>query len=87
MERNNYEFMEIKNMGMIKLPKKSIDFFNSNYSNIFESGNLAEGDWNKKVAEWACKYTSASYSLAVNSNGSGMYAVLRLWKQYQGKKV
>jgi perosamine synthetase len=73
-------------MGMIKLPKKSIDFFNSNYTNIFESGKLAEGDWNKKVAEWACKYTSSNFSLAVNSNGSGMYAVLRLWKQYKQKK-
>ena len=73
-------------MGMIKLPKKSIDFFNNNYSNIFESGNLAEGDWNKKVAEWACKYTSANFSLAVNSNGSGMYTILRLWKQYKSKK-
>ena len=73
-------------MGMIKLPNKSIDFFNNNYSNIFESGNLAEGEWNKKVAEWACQYTSANYSLAVNSNGSGMYAILRLWKQYKGKK-
>jgi len=28
-------------MGMIKLPKKSIDFFNNNYLDIFESGNLA----------------------------------------------
>ena len=44
-------------MGMIKLPKKSIDFFNDNYPNIFETGNLAEGDWNIKVAEWSCKYT------------------------------
>ena len=73
-------------MGIIKLPKKSIEFFNKNYSNIFDSGNLAEGDWSKKVAQWACNYTSANYSLAVNSNGSGMYAILRLWKQYKQKK-
>ena len=53
-------------MGMIKLPNQSINFFNENYLNIFESGNLAEGEWNKKVAEWSCSYTSADYSLAVN---------------------
>lgn len=73
-------------MGMIKLPKKSIDFFNNNYLNIFESGNLAEGDWNKKVAHWACAYTSAKYALAVNSNGSGIFAILNIQKQYRGKK-
>lgn len=73
-------------MGMIKLPKKSIDFFNNNYLDLFESGNLAEGEWNKKVADWACKYTSAKCALAVNSNGSGVFAVLNILKQYRGKK-
>ncbi len=70
---------------MIKLPKKSIDFFNNNYSNIFESGNLAEGDWNKAVASWASEYTSAKYALSVNSNGSGVFAILNLMKHYRGK--
>ena len=72
-------------MGMIKLPKKSIDFFNNNYLEIFESGNLAEGDWNKKVAAWACTYTAAKYALAVNSNGSGVFAILNILKKYRGK--
>ena len=72
-------------MGMIKLPKKSIDFFNNNYLEIFESGNLAEGDWNKKVADWACTYTAAQYALAVNSNGSGVFAILNILKKYRGK--
>ena len=73
-------------MGMIKLPNQSKNFFNENYLNIFESGNLAEGEWNRKVAEWACKYTSSDYALAVNSNGSGIYAILRLLKEYRFKK-
>ena len=73
-------------MGMIKLPKKSIDFFNNNYLDIFESGNLAEGEWNTKVADWACEYTSAQCALAVNSNGSGVFAILNILKQYRGKK-
>ena len=73
-------------MGMIKLPNQSINFFNDNYLNIFESGNLAEGQWNKKVADWACKYTSADYALAVNSNGAGIFTLLRLMIEYRSKK-
>jgi len=73
-------------MGMIKIPTQSINFFNENYLNIFESGNLAEGEWNRKVAEWSCKYTLSDYALAVNSNGSGIYTILRLLKEYRFKK-
>jgi len=73
-------------MGMIKLPKESIIFFKNHYLDIFDSGNLAEGDWNKKVASWACEYTSAQYALAVNSNGSGLFAILNILKQYKSKK-
>ena len=72
-------------MGMIKLPKKSIDFFKNNYLEIFESGNLAEGNWNKKVASWTCNYTSAKFALAVNSNGSGVFAILNVLKHYKQK--
>ena len=32
-------------MGMIKLPEQSVSFFEDHYSEIFESGNLAEGKW------------------------------------------
>ena len=71
---------------MIKLPKKSIDFFNNNYLNIFESGNLAEGNWNKTVASWASEYTSAKYALSVNSNGAGVFAILNVLKHYRGKR-
>ena len=73
-------------MGMIKLPKKSIDFFNDNYPNIFESGNLAEGEWGNRVAEWSCVYTSSKHAVAVNSNGAGLFALLRILKQYRQKK-
>lgn len=73
-------------MGMIKLPKNSIEFFKDNYNDIFQSGNLAEGEWNKKIAKWACSYTAASYSLAVNSNGAGILALLNIMKKFRGKK-
>ena len=38
-------------MGVIKLPKNSIDFFKSNQNKIFKSGNLAEGSWNEQLSE------------------------------------
>ena len=37
-------------MGMIKLPQASLDFFYENSKEIFSTGELAEGKWNKKVA-------------------------------------
>lgn len=73
-------------MGMIKLPKKSKDFFLKNVEAIFNTGNLAEGEWNKKTAEWVCSYTAAPYSLAVNSNGAGLFTLLRILKQHRSKK-
>jgi len=72
-------------MGMIKVPKESIAFFNKHYLDIFESGNLAEGDWNEQVASWTCEYTFAEHALAVNSNGSGIFALLNILKHYRSK--
>lgn len=73
-------------MGMIKLPKESIEFFEQNYKQIFSSGELAEGKWNDAVADWTCEYTGAPNALAVNSNGTGLLALLRILKQYRLKK-
>lgn len=73
-------------MGMIKLPSESIKLFEDNYKQIFSSGELAEGKWNDAVANWACKYTGAVNALAVNSNGTGLFALLRILKQYRSKK-
>ena len=73
-------------MGMIKLPQASLEFFRENQEEIFSSGNLAEGKWNIAVAELTCNYTNSEHALAVNSNGSGIYTLLRLLKEYRGKK-
>ena len=73
-------------MGMIKLPQCSLNYFDEHYKEIFSSGNLAEGSWNKKVAEWACLRTSSPYGLAVNSNGAGLFALLRILNQYRNKE-
>ena len=43
---------------MIKLPKKSINFYNKNVNKIFSSGNLAEGDWNIKLQNRINKITN-----------------------------
>ena len=72
-------------MGMIKLPEQSINFFNKNYNSIFESGNLAEGPWNKEICNWTNNYTSAKFSEVFNSNGSGIFSILSVLKRYRGK--
>ena len=73
-------------MGMIKLPKQSVSFFENHYSEIFESGNLAEGKWISEVATWATKYTRAPYAHAVNSNGAGIFSILNILGRYFNKR-
>jgi len=73
-------------MGMIKLPEQSVLFFEDNYSEIFESGNLAEGKWISKVSGWASEYTGAPYAHAVNSNGAGIFSVLNVLGRYFNKR-
>jgi len=74
-------------MGIIKLPEKSLKYFEEHQQEIFKSGSLAEGPWNDKVASWAREYTGALKALAFNSNGSGLYTILRLLKRYKSKKT
>ena len=73
-------------MGMIKLPEQSVSFFEDHYSEIFESGNLAEGEWISKVATWATKYTGAPYAHVVNSNGAGIFSILNILGRYYKKR-
>lgn len=73
-------------MGMIKLPEQSISFFEDHYSEIFESGNLAEGKWIAEVATWATEYTGAPYAHAVNSNGAGIFSILNILGRYFNKR-
>ena len=65
-------------MGMIKLPNESLVFFNKHSSEIFKSGELAEGKWNQAVADWECNYSTSSNALAVNSNGASLLALLKI---------
>ena len=69
-------------MGTIKLPKNSINFFKINQDKIFESGNLAEGPWNEQLSEKIKSICNVTNAICVNSNGSGLVALLLIYKEY-----
>lgn len=73
-------------MGMIKLPEKAINFFKENLDEIFQSGNLAEGKWNSEVSNLAKKYCKIDHAVTTNSNGSGMVALLTVYRTYFTRK-
>ena len=66
-------------MGMIKLPENSINYFKSNLDEIFKSGNLAEGQWNKRLGDYVKDLTSSQVSVCTNSNGAG-YGIIKFKK-------
>ena len=72
-------------MGMIKLPDKSINFFKDNLDEIFHSGNLAEGKWNKRLEDYFEKLTESRNSTVTNSNGSGLVSLMCIYKQYHNR--
>jgi perosamine synthetase len=72
-------------MGTIKLPKNSINFFKINQDKIFESGNLAEGPWNEQLSEKIKSICNVTNAICVNSNGSGLVALLLIYKEYYGR--
>ncbi|NQU32294.1 MAG: DegT/DnrJ/EryC1/StrS aminotransferase family protein, partial [Bacteroidetes bacterium] len=72
-------------MGVIKLPEESINYFKRNLDDIFISGNLAEGFWNKKISEFVKNLTRAQAALPTNSNGAGMVALLTIYRHYFGR--
>ena len=69
-------------MSTIKLPKKSIDFFKSNQDKIFSSGKLAEGPWNDELSKKVKIIADVKNAICVNSNGSGLVALLLIYKEY-----
>jgi len=72
-------------MGTIKLPKNSIDFFKNNQNKIFDSGNLAEGPWNAQLSEKIKSICNVKNAICVNSNGSGLVALLLIYREYYGR--
>jgi dTDP-4-amino-4,6-dideoxygalactose transaminase len=69
-------------MGMIKIPKKSIEFFKTNLDEIFETGNLAEGKWNKELSKYSSDYCKVDFAIPTTSNGSGLVALMTVYKTY-----
>ena len=72
-------------MATIKLPKNSIDFFKNNQNKIFETGNLSEGPWNDQLSEKIKSICNVKNAICVNSNGSGLVALLLIYKEYYGR--
>ena len=73
-------------MSIIKLPKNSVEFFKSNQDKIFKTGNLAEGPWNDQLSKEIKSITGLKNAICVNSNGSGLVALLLIYKEYYGRK-
>ena len=73
-------------MSLIKIPQSSLDFFKKNQDEIFNSGNLAEGPWNKKLSEKIKEISGSKNAVCVNSNGSGLVAILLIFKTYLGRE-
>ena len=73
-------------MGLIKIPQSSVDYFKKHQDEIFESGNLSEGPWNEKLADKVKKISGTRTAVCVNSNGSGLVALLLIFKEYYGRK-
>src|ERR1035438_3114147 len=69
-------------MGMIKLPQNAIDFFKQNLDEIFFSGNLAEGKWNRQLSEYVSNYCRVKYAVPTSSNGTGLVALMLIYKEY-----
>ena len=72
-------------MVTIKLPNNSIEFFKKNQNKIFESGNLSEGSWNELLSEKIKSICNVKNAICVNSNGSGLVALLLIYKEYYGR--
>ena len=73
-------------MGLIKIPEQSFNFFKENLDEVVTSGNLAEGKWNQTLSEFTRDLTGANSATVTNSNGSGMVALLTIYRHYHSKK-
>jgi len=73
-------------MGLIKLPNDSIEYFKNNLDEIFASGNFAEGQWNKKLADFVANLSGAKVSIPTSSNGAGLVSLMSLYRHYHNRK-
>ena len=71
-------------MGIIKVPAAATSKFLEIVPSIFQSGNFAEGKWNKSLAHYFKEYAEAQNAEIFASNGSALLAILQLLKRYRG---
>ena len=69
-------------MGIIKLPQGAVEFFKQNIDEIFSTGNLAEGKWNKELSNLISEYCDIKHAVPTSSNGSGLVALMLIYKTY-----
>jgi len=72
-------------VGLIKLPDASLKFFFANVQEIFDTGSLAEGQWNEEVGRLTREYCGVSHAVPTVSNGTGLLALLQLYKALRGR--
>ena len=73
-------------MGLIKIPFKAQAFFDTEYKKIFNSGMLAEADWNLKLANKISMITKSNGCVPVASNGAGLMCLLQLYGSIHNRK-
>ncbi|MCX5815363.1 MAG: DegT/DnrJ/EryC1/StrS family aminotransferase [Proteobacteria bacterium] len=67
---------------MIKIPQSAVEFFKQNIDEIFFTGNLAEGKWNKELSNHVSEYCGVKHATPTSSNGSGLVALMLIYKEY-----
>lgn len=72
-------------MGMIKLPSEAISFFKNNIDEIFLTGNLAEGKWNKEISNLIKKFCNVKNATPTSSNGAGLVALMTIYRTYYNR--
>ena len=70
---------------MIRLPETSIEHFKKHQDRIFETGYLAEGPWNEKLSDLVKSITGTTCAVPTCSNGSGIVALLQIYKEYHNR--
>jgi perosamine synthetase len=72
-------------VGVIKLPDTSLEFFSANVQEIFDTGSLAEGRWNEEIGTLTREYCGVRHAVPTVSNGTGLLALLQLYKALRGR--
>ena len=65
---------------------ESINFYKENIDEIFDSGMLAEGKWNKQLSSFVKDLASSKYAVPTSSNGSGLICLLQFYNYYYKRK-